>query len=456
MNSIHHFREESSAAHLSRIRLMPLIGALLAVIALIAVMFSTTRSAFADDADSSTTTGDSSVAAPVSGPVPNIIVTNFTYGDGSVPVGGTFDLAFTFQNMGNVAVQNMVIVVDGGENFSVSGGTNTFYVQWLDAGYSLTQTVPMQALASAKSGAQGITLSFKYEYVDQNVRSSNSSDIKISVPVSQPDRFQVNDPVMPDSAMTGQETTVTLAYVNKGKGDISNVEAVMEGDGFEATAATQYVGNVASGANGSIGYAFTPTAAGDFSAKLKVNYEDSDGQAKTKEFPIAFAVADPAPQVDPSMGQAEEPEQKTLPLWAWVAAVAILALLIVLVVVLVRRHHKKKAKKTDIDEEWDEWDADAAHSNNADAPHTADDMPVGEMMTTDGEQATNREPAMGSQETTNGGSVTNAVTTANAEPITNTVPIADTTSITNDDAPTIAVDNPQKSGSDDQSWRANR
>lgn len=43
-----------------------------------------------------------------------------------------------------------------------------------------------------------------------------------------------------------------MEYVNKGKGDVSNVEASIEGDGITATQATQYIGNVASGASGSI------------------------------------------------------------------------------------------------------------------------------------------------------------------------------------------------------------
>ena len=139
----------------------------------------------------------------------------------------------------------------------------------------MTQSVPMQALASAKSGAQSVTVNFRYEYVDASARSSSQSDVKISVPISQPDRFEISDPVVPDQVIAGQENTVTMEYVNKGKGDIANVEATMEGEGFDATMKTQYVGNVASGATGTIGYAFTPHASGELKTTLKVTYEDS-------------------------------------------------------------------------------------------------------------------------------------------------------------------------------------
>ncbi|WP_152210070.1 COG1361 S-layer family protein [Bifidobacterium cebidarum] len=318
----------------------------------------------------------SAVAAPIAGPVPNIIVTNFTYGGDSVAAGAKFDLAFTFQNKGQVAVTNMVVTVDGGESFAIAGGTNTFYVDALWAGYSLTQTVPMQALSSAKSGAQPVSISFKYEYLDSGSRSSTQSDIKISVPISQPDRFEVSNPVLPDQSIAGQETTITMEYVNKGKGDISNVEATMEGEGFDATMKNQYVGNVASGATGSIGYAFTPQAAGELSATVKVTYEDSDGQSKTKEFPVKVNVED-APVMDGTAtdDMVVEPAGPVVPVWAWVAGGVAVVVLIVVIVLLVRRHRRKKAKSK-IDEEWDDWAEGAANKGDAAAASPNDSSPT--------------------------------------------------------------------------------
>ncbi|WP_420796797.1 ABC transporter permease [Bifidobacterium callitrichos] len=294
-------------------------------------------------------------ATPIAGPVPNVIITNFTYGEGSVAVGSDFTLSFTFQNKGKVAVSNMVVTVDGGENFAIAGGTNTFYFDALSAGRSATQSVPMQALPTAKSGAQGVTVSFRYEYVDSGSRSSSSSDIRISVPVSQPDRFQLDAPVPPEDAMVGNETTITMNYVNKGKGDIANVEASIEGDGFDTMTKTQYVGNVASGANGSIGFAFTPTQSGELQAKLHIAYEDSDGKAQSKDFPVTVNVADAAPMPDDTAMAVDEQSQQGAPAWVWALVAVVVIGAIVLVVVLVRRRRKKKAKKSEIDEEWDEW-----------------------------------------------------------------------------------------------------
>lgn len=344
-------------------RTIAIIVALLSTLSLALAVISLPHQAYAvDGADgtsgtNSTSQGSDGDSTPLAGPVPNIIITNFAYGGDSVAAGSKFNLDFTFQNKGQVAVTNMVVTVDGAEGFAIAGGTNTFYVDALWAGYSMTQTVPMQALASAKSGAQPVTVNFRYEYVDAGARSSSQSDVKISVPISQPDRFEISDPVVPDQVIAGQENTVTMEYVNKGKGDIANVEATMEGEGFDATMKTQYVGNVASGATGTIGYAFTPHASGELKTTLKVTYEDSDGQTKTKEFPLTMSVAD-APAADqPGASDSVEGRggDRGLPVSAYVAIAVGVVAVIAAIVLLVRRRRKQKAKKNDIDEDWDDW-----------------------------------------------------------------------------------------------------
>lgn len=344
--------------HLTR-RTIAIIVALLSSLALTLTVVSLPRQAYAvDGADAGgAAQGSDGGATPLAGPVPNIIITNFAYGGDSVAAGSKFNLDFTFQNKGQVAVTNMVVTVDGAEGFAIAGGTNTFYVDALWAGYAMTQSVPMQALASAKSGAQPVTVNFRYEYVDAGTRSSSQSDVKISVPISQPDRFEISDPVVPDQVIAGQENTVTMEYVNKGKGDIANVEATMEGEGFDATMKTQYVGNVASGATGTIGYAFTPHASGELKTTLKVTYEDSDGQTKTKEFPLTMSVAD-APAADqPGASDSVEGRggDRGLPVPAYVAIAVGVVAVIAAIVLLVRRRRKQKAKKNDIDEDWDDW-----------------------------------------------------------------------------------------------------
>ena len=291
--------------------------------------------------------------------VPNVVIRDFTYGETSVAAGSRFPLSFTFENTGKVAIENLVVTVDGGESFAMDGSTNTFFYRALSAGGTQKQDVPMRTVPTSKSGAQSVSVGFKYEYVDGGKRTQATSDIKISIPVYQPDRFQINTPVPPEQTTVGEEVEILLTYVNKGKDDIANVEATVEGDGVDTPSRVQYLGNITAGTNGSIGFALTPNQAGEIKVVLKVSYEDADQQIKTREFPLTFQAEEFVPP-DFSDEDFNVDEGNSFP-WVWVAAggggLAVLAL----AVFLIRR---KKAAKADAGEEsWDDWGDEG--SNNA-------------------------------------------------------------------------------------------
>ena len=189
--------------HLSH-HTIAIIVALLSTLSLALAVISLPHQAYAVDGTdgtsgtNSTSQGSDGDSAPIAGPVPNIIITNFAYGGDSVAAGSKFNLDFTFQNKGQVAVTNMVVTVDGGESFAIAGGTNTFYVDALWGGYAMTQSVPMQALLPPRKAVpSSVTVNFRYEYVDASARLKASLTSRFSVPISQPDRFEISDPVVP-------------------------------------------------------------------------------------------------------------------------------------------------------------------------------------------------------------------------------------------------------------------
>ena len=288
-------------------------------------------------------------------PAPNIIIRKFTYGGSSVAAGAKFPLEFTFENTGTLKVENVVVTVDGGECFTMDGSTNTFYYKGLAAGGKQTQAVPMQVVPTGKSGAQSMTVGFKYEYVDKDKRSQGSADIRISIPVYQPDRFQINAPTLPEVFTVGEESELILAYVNKGKDDIANVEATVEGDGVDTPARTQYIGNITAGTSGNIGFAVTPTEAGEIHLTLKVAYENGNQQLQTREFTVDLQAEEaPAPADFP---EEDYPvEEPSFP-WLWVILGAAAAGGIVAVVLLRRR--KKKAEATAAGGDWDSWEQES-------------------------------------------------------------------------------------------------
>ena len=281
--------------------------------------------------------------------VPNVVIRDFGYGESSVAAGSRFPLTFAFENTGSVPIENVVVTVDGGESFAMNGSTNTYFFRSLSAGGKQSQKVPMRSVPGAKSGAQAVSVSFKYEYVDGTKRTQATTDIKLSVPVYQPDRFQINTPILPESINVGEEFEITMAYMNKGKDDIANLEATIEGDGVDTPARTQYLGNVTAGTNGNIGFAITPNQEGQTKIVLKISYENADQQVQVREFPLTLEAVEFIPPPDfPDEDLSTEENQFP---WMW-AAIGGGAGALLLLLFLV---HRKKAKKAAQAESWDDW-----------------------------------------------------------------------------------------------------
>lgn len=230
-------------------------------------------------------------AGAVDGPVPNIIVKEVSYGGGAVATGSVFPLAFTFANTSSsTACDNIVVSLDMGEQFAVDGGTNSFYVANLGAGAAQQQTMNVRVLVSEKASVGTVTVGFKYEYVSNGERKQASSESKLTIPVYHHDRFEVGQPSVPVDAMVGTESIVTIPYVNKGRGTVSNLSARIEGDGAELATPTQNIGNLEPGKSGTIGFPFTPQTEGKLSLTVTIEYENANEEVVRKTVPISVMV----------------------------------------------------------------------------------------------------------------------------------------------------------------------
>lgn len=288
-------------------------------------------------------------------PLPNIIVTKFNYGGSSVAAGSEFNFSFKFKNTSSeLNVENMVVTAEGGEGMMINGSTNSFFFNKIKPGASKSVSIPMKVLKTVTDSAQTVSLNFKYEYVDHKKRTSATADIKLSVPVYQPDRFEISSPVVPDYVSEGEETTLTLNYVNKSKTDIANVEASIEGDVQTATP-TQTVGNLEPGKNGTIAFAVTPMAAGENEYTIRVSYEDGNGDAKERVFTGTLDAQAMQPY-DPGTDDpgTDDPGEETGGFNWWIVVAIVVVLGIVTIVILKKRKKAKAAKKEQ--ELWDSWD----------------------------------------------------------------------------------------------------
>ena len=317
----------------------------------------------------STVTKDTKDEETIASPTPIVILSKYNYGGSSVAAGSSTNLSFSFTNTSKtIKIENVMVTVTGGQDLMLNGSTNTFYFESVAASGSKTVTVPMKAAQLISASAQGVQIAITYEYVDQNARKSGNATLSLSVPLYQPDRFELSEPKTSYTGYVGEETSLTIDYVNKGKSAISNVEATISGD-IDSPTPYQRVGTIDGGKNGTIAFAVTPQLEGENQVKIVITYEDSNGNTKERVFEatveaMAYEPADPGMD-DPGMIDPEP--QSTFP-WKYVIIAAVAALIVLLIVLRIR---KKKAKQKAEQALWDKWDEEEIAEEKKEAADAA-------------------------------------------------------------------------------------
>ena len=305
----------------------------------------------------------------IASPTPVVILSKYNYGGSSVAAGSGTNLSFSFTNTSKkLAIENVMVTVTGGSDLMLNGSTNTFYFDSVAAGGSKSVTVPMKAAQLISASAQNVQIAVTYEYVDQNARKSGSATLSLSVPLYQPDRFELSEPKTSYTGYVGEETSLTIDYVNKGKSAISNVDATISGD-IDSPTPYQRVGTIDGGKNGTIAFAVTPQLEGENQVKIVITYEDSNGNTKERVFEatveaMAYEPADPGMD-DPGM---IDPEPANTFPWKYIIIAVVAALIVLLIVLRIR---KKKAKQKAEQALWDKWDEEELAEEKKEAADAA-------------------------------------------------------------------------------------
>lgn len=317
----------------------------------------------------STVTKDTKDEETIASPTPIVILSKYNYGGSSVAAGSSTNLSFSFTNTSKtIKIENVMVTVTGGQDLMLNGSTNTFYFESVAASGSKTVTVPMKAAQLISASAQDVKIDVTYEYVDQNARKSGNATLSLSVPLYQPDRFEMSEPTSSYTGYVGEETSLTIDYVNKGKSAINNVEATISGD-IDSPTPYQRVGTIDGGKNGTIAFAVTPQLEGENQVKIVITYEDSNGNTKERVFEatveaMAYEPADPGTD-DPGM---IDPEPASTFPWKYVIIAVVAALIVLLIVLRIR---KKKAKQKAEQALWDKWDEEELAEEKQEAAEAA-------------------------------------------------------------------------------------
>ena len=317
----------------------------------------------------STVTKDPKDEETIASPTPIVILSKYNYGGSSVAAGSSTNLSFSFTNTSKtIKIENVMVTVTGGQDLMLNGSTNTFYFESVAASGSKTVTVPMKAAQLISASAQDVKIDVTYEYVDQNARKSGNATLSLSVPLYQPDRFELSEPKTSYTGYVGEETSLTIDYVNKGKSAINNVEATISGD-IDSPTPYQRVGTIDGGKNGTIAFAVTPQLEGENQVKIVITYEDSNGNTKERVFEatveaMAYEPTDPGMD-DPGM---IDPEPASTFPWKYVIIAVVAALIVLLIVLRIR---KKKAKQKAEQALWDKWDEEELAEEKQEAAEAA-------------------------------------------------------------------------------------
>ena len=316
----------------------------------------------------STVTKDTKDEETIASPTPIVILSKYNYGGSSVAAGSSTNLSFSFTNTSKtIKIENVMVTVTGGQDLMLNGSTNTFYFESVAASGRKTVTVPMKAAQLISASAQDVKIDVTYEYVDQNARKSGNATLSLSVPLYQPDRFEMSEPTSSYTGYVGEETSLTIDYVNKGKSAINNVEATISGD-IDTPTAYQRVGTIDGGKNGTIAFAVTPQLEGENQVKIVITYEDSNGNTKERVFEatVEAMAYEPIDPVDPD--EPIDPESTSTFPWKYVIIALVVIAIIALIVLRIR---KKKAKQTAEQALWDKWDEEELAEEKQEAAEAA-------------------------------------------------------------------------------------
>ncbi|MEG1448814.1 MAG: hypothetical protein RSC41_05725, partial [Oscillospiraceae bacterium] len=236
---------------------------------------------------------------------PYIIVSNYKIDKEQLFASDRFKLDVTMKNTNRrLDVENILMKVSVTDGFSLVNSSNTFHFDKLETEDSIQKSLEFMVLPTAETKTYTITFNFTYEYVYNHVRKQGTCEEVISQAVNQKERFSVSPVTLQPEIYPGEEAALDIECINKGKNQIYNVSAEIEGN-IKNPNQYEYVGNIAAGATNSVSF----FVAGDepnetLSGNVIITYEDEAGNTKTKTIPYETKTMD----IDPNEGMEQIPE----------------------------------------------------------------------------------------------------------------------------------------------------
>ncbi|MBR2408601.1 MAG: hypothetical protein IKB07_06555 [Lachnospiraceae bacterium] len=218
---------------------------------------------------------------------PKLMVTDFTVNRDVVKAGEEFDFTFQVYNTHNeTAAKNIKITVVS-DQFSVTKGSNSFFVQKIAPGESEELVINLKASAAAMTGSYPINIEMEYEYDGMPASEANAGGISVTetkmLLVKENLRVSVENVMVGgwDMPYANQTTQLSFSVYNMGKSALNNVYFTVEGDFMVANGSSYYYGTLQAGYPDYVEMDIIPLVAGEAVGTLTIHMEDSNGDEET-------------------------------------------------------------------------------------------------------------------------------------------------------------------------------
>ena len=213
--------------------------------------------------------------------IPSVMVSDFTYGKQSVETGEVFTATLSSYNTSSVTgISSVKTTVTLPDTLTIAGGSNSVMTASVPAGGTFSNDFTLMAQPSAETGIANITVAYSFYVAGQEMPLEASQIITVSI--VQPDRFSFSSIDVPDEIFIGEENSISVGFVNKGKGILYNVSAEITGN-IKNPGQSQYLGNLQPGTEGNVEFMITSDTVGVAKGIIKITYEDIAGTQKTQE-----------------------------------------------------------------------------------------------------------------------------------------------------------------------------
>ena len=222
---------------------------------------------------------------------PYVIISSYSYGKGDLVAGETRNITMTFRNTSKtMSVENMMVTMTLPDAMMLTSSSNSFYIESLEAEGNITKTVNVTVKPTAAAQSHSMTVDFTYDYLDNGVRRNAKTTESISMPVLQVDRFTVTGIDLPQEIFMGEESNLSVNFVNKSRTEIYNLSAKLNCEGISNNGEEQYLGNLASGTTSSADFYITGNEKGELVGEVIITYEDTNMNQRTVSVPFTTKV----------------------------------------------------------------------------------------------------------------------------------------------------------------------